>query len=51
MVLQFEFDHANRILLLQVEKPLSDQLQEECYDAIRKYSVMTDASMAIFDLS
>ena len=51
MGFQFEFDYANRILLLRVEGPLSDQLLAECYDAIRNYSVATDAQIGIFDLS
>jgi hypothetical protein len=51
MGFRFEIDYANRILLLRVEGQLSDQLLAECYAAIRKYSVSTDARMAIFDLS
>jgi hypothetical protein len=48
---RFEFDPANRILLLRVEGQLSDELLAECYSEIRKRSVETDAQMAIFDLS
>jgi hypothetical protein len=51
MAFRFEFDHANRILLLRVEGQLSDELLAECYDEIRKRSVETDARMAIFDFS
>ena len=51
MGFRFEFDHANRILLLRVEGQLSDELLAECYEAIRKHSVSTDARMGIFDLS
>lgn len=51
MGFRFEFDPANRILLLRVEGQLSDELLAECYDEIRKRSVETDAHMAIFDFS
>jgi hypothetical protein len=51
MSFRFEFDYANRILLVRVEGQLSDELLAECYDAIRQYSVATDARMSIFDLS
>jgi hypothetical protein len=51
MGFRFEFDYANRILLLRVEGQLSDELLAECYEAIRKRSVATDARMGIFDLS
>jgi hypothetical protein len=48
---RFEFDYANRILLLRVEGELTDDLLADCYDAVRKRSVETDARMAIFDFS
>ena len=48
MAFRFEFDKANRILLLRVEGRLSDELLKECYEAIRKYSTATDASAGIF---
>jgi hypothetical protein len=51
MGFRFEFDPANRILLLRVEGQLSDELLAECYTQIRKRSVETDAHMAIFDFS
>jgi hypothetical protein len=51
MALRFEFDRANKILLLRVEGILSDELLKECYDLVREYSVFTDARMGIFDLS
>ncbi len=51
MGFQFEFDYANRILLVRVDGQLSDEVLEECYAEIRKRSVATDARMGIFDLS
>ena len=51
MAFRFEFDKANRILLVRVEGRLSDKLLAECYEAIRKYSIATDARAGIFDLS
>lgn len=51
MGFRFEFDHANRILLVRVEGQLSDEILAECYDEIRKRAVATDARMGIFDLS
>ena len=51
MALRFEFDRANRILLLRVNGILSDELLKECYGMVREYSVFTDARMGIFDLS
>jgi len=51
MAFRFEFDAANRILLLRVEGRLTDELLAECYQAVRKYSTATDANMGIFDFS
>jgi hypothetical protein len=51
MSFRFEFDSANRILLVRVEGRLTDELLAECYEAIRERSVATDAHMGIFDLS
>jgi hypothetical protein len=51
MAFRFEFDSTNKILLLRVEGPLTDEVLAECYDAIRKYSIATDASAGILDLS
>jgi hypothetical protein len=51
MAIRFEFDSANKILLIRVEGPLTNQVLAECYDAIRKYSTETDASAGIFDFS
>lgn len=47
----FEYDAANRILLLRVGGQLTDRVLAECYEAIRKYSIATDALMSIFELS
>ena len=47
----FEFDPANKILLGRFAGPLTDQSLAEYYAAIRKYSIATDASAGIFDLS
>lgn len=51
MGFRFEFDSANRILLVRVEGRLSDKLLAECYEAIGKYSTATNASAGIFDMS
>ena len=51
MGFRFEFDHANRILLVRIEGRLTDELLAECYHAIRERSVATDARMGIFDMS
>jgi hypothetical protein len=48
---RFEFDRANKILLLRVEGPLTDQLLADCYEAIHVQSVATDALIGIFDMS
>ena len=48
---QFEFDSANRLLLIRIEGKLSNELLGECYDEIRKRAVATDALLGIFDLS
>jgi hypothetical protein len=51
MAIRFEFDSANKILLLRVEGPLTDEELAECYDAVRKYSIATDAIAGIFGFS
>ena len=51
MGFRFEFDSVNKILLVRVEGPLTDQSLADCYAAIREYSVATDARMGIFELS
>ena len=49
--LRFEFDPVNKILLLRVEGRLTNESFTECYWAVRKYSIETDASAGIWDLS
>jgi len=49
--LRFEFDPVNRILLLRVEGRLTNESFTECYWAVRKYSIETDASAGIWDFS
>jgi hypothetical protein len=48
---RFEFDPGNRILLTRPEGELTDESLAELYQAIRRYSTATDASMGIWDLS
>ena len=51
MAIKFEFDEANRILLVRVDGPLTDKLLVDVYRAIRKYSLATDARAGIFDMT
>jgi hypothetical protein len=51
MEYRFEFDRENKILLLRFEGRLTDELTAELYWAVRMYSIMTDASAGIYDLS
>jgi hypothetical protein len=51
MALRFEFDSANKILLIRVDGRLTDELLAELYNASRKYSTATDARMGIVDFS
>ena len=51
MGFQFEFDSVNRVLLVRVEGPLTDQSLADCYVAIREHAVATDARIGIFDMS
>jgi hypothetical protein len=48
---RFEFDPVNKILLLRVEGPLTDELITQVYAAVRKYSIATDARAGIWDFS
>jgi hypothetical protein len=48
---RFEFDRVNKILLLRVEGPLTDEAMTQAYVAIRKHSIATDARAGIWDLS
>jgi hypothetical protein len=51
MEYRFEFDPLNKILLLRLEGRLTDESLAEVYRAVRKYSIATDPSMGIWDLS
>jgi hypothetical protein len=51
MALRFQFDRKNKILLLRVEGPLTQEVLTELQVAIRTYSNATDAHAAIFDFS
>lgn len=51
MRIRFEFDSGNKILLTRPEGELTDESLAEVYQAIRRYSTATDASMGIVDLS
>ena len=51
MALRFEFDQANKILLLHLEGQLHDESVEESYRSIRKYWTTTGARMGIGDFS
>jgi hypothetical protein len=48
---RFEFDRVDKFLLLRVEGRLTEELFAELYKAIRKYSVATNASAGIWDMS
>ena len=48
---RFEFDPANKILLGRVEGRLTEELAGVFYEAVRKYSTATDASVGIWDFS
>ena len=51
MALLFQFDRENKILLLRVAGPLTEDVVAEVQVAIRTYSNETDAQAAIFDFS
>lgn len=48
---RFEFDQENKILLARCEGRLTEESLSELTDAIRKYSIATDARAGIWDLS
>jgi hypothetical protein len=48
---RFEFDPVNKILLLRIEGPLTDEVLTKAYSAVRKHSIATDARAMILDLS
>jgi hypothetical protein len=51
MALRFEFDLANKILLLRLEGQLLDESVSESYRAIRSHWTTTGACMGIVDFS
>jgi hypothetical protein len=51
MGLHFEFDRANRILLLKVEGCLTEEVMTDAQLAIRNHSTATDSRVGIFDFS
>jgi hypothetical protein len=51
MALRFEFDQANKILLLHLEGQLRDESMAESYRAIRKYWTTSGACMGIVNFS
>jgi hypothetical protein len=51
MGFRFEFDPANKILLMRFEGLVTDESLAESYAAVRKYSVKTDARAGIWDFS
>jgi hypothetical protein len=48
---RFEFDAANRILLLRVDGKITDELLGRCYEAIRQRAAATNARAGIFDFT
>jgi hypothetical protein len=48
---RFQFDPVNKILLLRIEGPLTDEVLTEAYAAVRTHSIATDARAMILDLS
>ena len=48
---RFEFDWTNRVLLARFEGQLTDELLGDSYRSIRKYSLLTDALLGIWDVS
>jgi hypothetical protein len=51
MALRFQFDRKNKILLLRVEGPLTQEVLGEVMVAITAYSNERDVEAAIFDFS
>jgi hypothetical protein len=48
---RFESDSANRVLVARFEGRLTNELLAESYRSIRKYSILTDALLGIWDTS
>jgi hypothetical protein len=51
MDFRFEFDPANKVLLVRVEGRLTDELLEETYQALRTYSRANEVRAGIVDFS
>jgi len=51
MAFRLEFDSLNKILLLRLEGPGTDELYKEARLAVRKHSIATGARAGIMDLS
>jgi hypothetical protein len=51
MAIRFEFDEVNQIVLVRIDGQLTDESLGDAYEAIRRYSVLTDAKAGIFDLT
>jgi hypothetical protein len=51
MALRFEFDPVNKILLLRIDGPLTEELLLQAQPEIRKHSTETDARSGMFDFS
>jgi hypothetical protein len=48
---RFEFDSVNKILLIRVERRVTDELLAKAYQKAQKYATETDASASIMDCS
>jgi len=51
MPYRFEFDQKHRILLIRSDGRMTDELVSELYWLIKKYSIATDATAGIWDIS
>jgi hypothetical protein len=51
MALRFEFDPANKILLVRVDGRLTEESLKEFYEAVRRQTTATDAQAGIADFS
>jgi hypothetical protein len=49
--LRFDFDPVNKILLIRVDGRITDTLLAQIYQVGRRYSLATDAKVAIVDFS
>lgn len=51
MAFRFEYDSANKILLIRVEGRVTDELLARSYREAQEYATETDASVSIMDCS